>query len=103
MQMYRPLAAVLLMSLAAAGANAQETVNLSSSTNREAWRGETTGSQAGASLDRGDVSAGDNRRDLIVGAPGWSSSRGRVYVVFSGPVRGGEQALSTADAILTGA
>jgi hypothetical protein len=94
-------AAVFL--LAVPGACAQETVSLASSSNREAWRGQTAGSLAGFSLDRGDVSAGDSRRDLIVGAPGWSADRGRVYVVFAGPIRGGENSLSLADVILTGA
>jgi FG-GAP repeat protein/VCBS repeat protein len=54
-------------------------------------------------MDRGEVSAGDSRRDLIVGAPSWTSSTGRVYVVYAGPIRGGEQPLANADAIFTGA
>jgi len=89
--------------LVAAAAPAQEAVSLASSTYRQNFRGETAGSNAGVWLDRGEVSAGDSRRDLIVGAPQWNGSTGRVYVAFAGPVLGGEQALSAADAIFTGA
>jgi hypothetical protein len=88
--------------LIAAGASAQNTVFLSSSTNREVWRGESTGAALGAYLDRGELS-GDSRRDLIVGSPAWNSGQGRVYVIFSGPVLGGEISASTAPVILTGA
>ena len=93
-------AAILVVASRAA---AQETVSLSDSANREVWRGEGAGAQAASSLDRGDVSAGDSRRDLIVGAPGWNANTGRVYVVFSGPLRTGEFALSGASQILSGA
>jgi len=93
-------AAILLI---ASGAAAQETVSLASAANREVWRGETAGAQAGLSLDRGEVSAGDQRRDFIAGAPSWNSSTGRVYVVFSGPIRTGQQSLGNASVILTGA
>src|SRR5262245_54267487 len=93
-------AAILLI---ASGAGAQETVSLASAGNREVWRGETAGAQAGLSLDRGEVSAGDQRRDFIAGAPSWNSSTGRVYVVFSGPIRTGQQSLGNASVILTGA
>jgi len=89
--------------LIAASAAAQETVSLSDSANREAWRGEGTGAQTALSLDRGDVSAGDSRRDMIVGAPGWNANTGRVYVVFSGPLRNGQFSLSGASQILSGA
>jgi hypothetical protein len=94
-------AAVLLVT---SMATAQETVSYASSANRETRRGETAGSKAGFWLDRGDVSAGDNRRDLIVGAPGWNSNRGRVYVMFAGPVfPGSEVSLAFAETILSGA
>ena len=92
-----------IVMLFATGVRAQETVAFGSAANREEWRGQTSGSQAGLSLDRGDVSAGDSRRDLIVGAPGWNSNTGRVYVVFSGAIRGGEQSLAQAHYIVTGA
>jgi hypothetical protein len=94
-------AAVFFLS---ASATAQETVSFASSSNRESRRGEMSGSQAGLWLDRGDISAGDSRRDLIVGAPAWTSNTGRVYVVFAGPVFPGlEVSLAFADTILTGA
>jgi hypothetical protein len=102
----RRTAAAVLAALAvtASTANAQSTVFLANdSTTREVWRGETAGSEAGLSLDRGDVSAGDGRRDLIVGAPGWNASTGRVYVVFAGPVRRGQTSLANANVLLTGA
>jgi hypothetical protein len=95
-------AGISVVMVCATGAGAQETVSYATTTNREAWRGETSGSQAGLSLDRGDVSAGDSRRDLIVGAPAWGSNTGRVYVVFSGAIRGGEQSLGGAHVVITG-
>ena len=90
------------MVLAAGVATAQQTVSLDSTANREVWQGDTTGSQFGMYLDRGDLN-GDARNDLIVGAPGWSSSTGRVYAVFGGPVRGGTVPVSNADVTFTGA
>ena len=104
MQSFKAVAATAVtILLCAASVAAQETVSLASSTNREAWRGETAGSQAGIWLDRGDVSASDTRRDLIIGAPQWDLATGRVYIEFSGPISGGEQSLSNADVIITGA
>ena len=94
--------AAAIATFVSATAAAQETVSFSSATHREAWRGETTGSQASISMDRGELSAGDSRRDLIVGAPGWNGGRGRVYVIFSGPIRSGEQSLSIADVTISG-
>lgn len=101
MQAFRIFVAIAAL-LAPTAAYAQDTVQLSSSGQREAWRGESAGSEASVYLDRGDLGSADTRRDLIVGAPGWSSQTGRVYVVFSGPIRGGEQSLAGADVILTG-
>lgn len=103
MQLRTVLSGATVAVLLATAAAAQETVSFSSSTNREAFRGETTGSQAGISLDRGEVSEGDSRRDLIVGAPGWNSNRGRVYVVFSGPLRPGQNSLGNAEVTISGA
>src|SRR5215831_19623796 len=95
--------ATVVLTAAASAATAQEAVSMASSSSyRQNFRGETTGSNAAVWLDRGEVSAGDSRRDLIVGAPQWQSSTGRVYVMFAGPVLGGEQPLSAADAIFTG-
>lgn len=101
MRKFRGPIIVLAAVLQAAAASAQSTVFLSSSTNREVWRGESTGSQFGVYLDRGELS-GDSRKDLIMGAPGWNSSQGRVYVTFSGPVLGGEVPAANAPVILTG-
>ena len=96
-------AAGFLTALGAASAAAQPTVYLSIDTpHREVWRGQTNGSAASFSLDRGDLNTGDSRRDMIVGAPGWNNERGRVYVVFGGPVQRGEVPLSTAHVILSG-
>ena len=105
MQSYRIIAAaVATVLMTATWARAQPTVFFATETDhREMWRGETTGSQAGFSLDRGDVHAGDDRRDLIVGAPGWQSQTGRVYVNFGGLVRRGEVSFSSSEAKLTGA
>jgi hypothetical protein len=88
--------------LAASAAVGQETVQLSSAIQREVWRGETAGSEAAFYLDRGDLSHADTRRDLIVGAPGWSGQRGRVFVIFGASANGGEQSLANADVILSG-
>ncbi|HET7697851.1 MAG TPA: VCBS repeat-containing protein [Vicinamibacterales bacterium] len=90
------------LALTSTVASAQTTVFLSSSTNREVWRGESAGATFGAYLDRGELS-GDSRRDLIMGSPTWNGNQGRVYVTFSGPVLGGEVAAATAPVILTGA
>ena len=97
------IGAVLLAWAAAPAAAQPKVVDLATDlAHREAWRGETAGSQAGLWLDRGDVGTGDNRRDLIVGAPGWNANRGRVYVIFGSVVRYGEVGLSSADVILSG-
>ncbi len=102
MHAFRTFAAIVVL-LGTGAAEAQETVHLGSATQREAWRGESAGSEAAISLHRGEVSSGDTRPDLIVGAPGWDSDKGRVYVLFGGrPVRGGVHSLEAADAILNG-
>jgi hypothetical protein len=98
---WSPLVAAFILAMAN-GAPAQESQPLSNSTHREAWRGVGDGAQTALSLDRGDVSAGDSRRDVIVGAPGWNANRGRVYVEFSGPINSGEQSLGNADVIISG-
>jgi hypothetical protein len=98
---FRTFVAIVVV-LGANAAGAQETVHLGNAAQREAWRGETAGSEAAVHLDRGDLSAADTRRDLIVGAPGWGNHTGRVYVLFSGPIRGGEQSLAGAEVILSG-
>src|SRR3954471_4024233 len=98
---FRVMTVVATIVLIAGAAEAQqERVLLSNAANREVWRGETSGSQAALYLDRGDLNAGDDRRDLIVGAPAFNSNTGRVYVVYSGPLRTGEFRLNTAGTII---
>ncbi|HXT29354.1 MAG TPA: FG-GAP-like repeat-containing protein [Vicinamibacterales bacterium] len=99
---FKAMAAAATIVLIAGSAAAQEQVLLSSAADREVWRGETAGSQAALSLDRGDVST-DQRRELIVGAPAWNSNTGRVYVVLSGPLLTGQFRLNTANVVITGA
>ncbi len=66
------------------------------------WMG-SAGAAAGEWLDQGDLGAGDDRKDLIIGAPG-VSNRGAIYVVFGGPTHSGRLPLATeADVTLTGA
>jgi hypothetical protein len=67
------------------------------------WHGVQPGANAGLWLDQGPVGAGDTRRDLIVGAPGNSSTTGTVYILFGGPVRSGEFVLTAANVIIDGA
>lgn len=66
------------------------------------WRGTTAGANAGRWLDQGPLSPGDNRRDLVVGAPGSISVGGSVYVIFAGPVLSGSMSLSSANVVITG-
>ena len=94
------LGAILLLSYTAALA---QTINLTGGNAEQIWHGTATGSNAGLYLDLGAVSGGDNRSDLIIGAPGNASVVGKVYIVFGGPVRSRVLNLSSADAILTGA
>ena len=82
-------------------ANAQD-INLATGGADLIWRGTQTGSNTGAWMDLGDMS-GDARRDLIIGAPGTATVPGRVYVIFGGPDRTGELALSGADVIISSA
>ena len=102
-QVLRVLAGALAVLCTTREARAQQTVLLSGDPNhREIWHGETSGSQTGLNLDRGDVGAGDSRRDLITGAPGYDSNRGRVYVNLSGPIRRGDNSFAAAEVNLTG-
>src|SRR5215831_2542949 len=82
-------------------ANAQDISLANSGAADQKWKGTTTGANAGAWMDLGDMS-GDGRRDLIVGAPGSGSVAGKVYIIFGGPDHTGEVSLNNADArILT--
>ena len=57
-------AATIVLIAGSAAAQQQERVFLSSAADREVWRGETAGSQAALSLDRGDVST-DHRFEFF--------------------------------------
>jgi hypothetical protein len=91
-------AATLLIAVTAGAQN----ISLSSNAD-QIWRGTQQGARAGFWLDLGAVSAGDNRSDMIIGAPGSATVTGHVYVIFGGPPRTGELSLANADAILDGA
>ncbi|CAN5543653.1 hypothetical protein BH23ACI1_BH23ACI1_26770 [soil metagenome] len=66
------------------------------------WVGTQPNAAAGLWLDQGGVSAGDTRRDLIVGSPGGPAVPGAVYVIFGGgPDRTGDFVLSSADTVIT--
>jgi hypothetical protein len=99
-QFLRATAVTVALVLAATSARAQ-TIQLGSGGAEQIWRGTETGALAGMNLDQGAVSAGDGRRDLIIGAPGGPGVAGRVYVLFGGPVRTGELSLADADVRLT--
>ena len=81
-------------------ANAQDISLSNPAAADQKWKGVTTGANAGAWMDLGDMN-GDARRDLIVGAPGTSSVAGVVYIIFGGPDRSGETSLANADAIIS--
>jgi hypothetical protein len=71
------------------------------------WRGATECAAAGAFLDRADVANGDDRADLIIGAPGTtgcaSTPAGSVYIIPGGPTYTGEHTLDTAPIVIAGA
>jgi hypothetical protein len=90
----------LAVLLGAGNATAQ-TISLNGNSD-ETWRATQLGAHAGQHLDLGAVSVGDNRSDLIVGAPGSPTVPGAVYVLFGGPVRPGERSLAAADTVITG-
>jgi hypothetical protein len=83
-----------------------QTRDITVATTEQTWDGTAAGTRAGAWLDQGTLRARtlvtDQRKDLIVGAPGGPGIVGAVYVIYGGPVRTGEQNLATADTIITG-
>lgn len=81
---------------------AQTTTDLSGGNADQIWTGPVPNANGGFYLDEGALSL-DNRRDLIVGAPGNGSVVGKVYVIFGGPRRTGVVSLTTADTIISGA
>ncbi|HSL21766.1 MAG TPA: FG-GAP-like repeat-containing protein [Vicinamibacterales bacterium] len=65
------------------------------------WVG-PAGAGAGYWLDQGDIGDGDDRKDLIVGAPS-AAGRGQVYVIYGGPTFAGRPDLvSRAHVVLSG-
>ena len=84
------------------GAYAQN-VDLSTGGKEATWTGVGAGARAGFILDHGPLSPGDNRRDLVVGAPGSPSAAGKVHVIFGGPVPSGTLSLSSSSVTVTGA
>jgi len=96
------LRTIACAALLAAGVNADaQTISLNGNSD-QIWRGTQAGAAAGQWLDLGAVSVGDNRSDLIIGAPGTAAIPGKVYVIFGGPVHTGDISLSTAETIITG-
>ena len=85
------------------GAADAQTIDLAAGGADPIWRGTQSGSKAGAWLDQGALSAGDTRRDLIIGVPGGPGIAGTVYVVNGGPIRTGDLLLTAADATIHGA
>ncbi len=81
---------------------AAQTIDLSSGGADLILHGPRAGSHGGFWLDQGALSDGDDRRDLVSGAPGDASSPGQVFVIFAGPVRQGTASLNVADTIITG-
>jgi hypothetical protein len=67
----------------------------------QTWVGTQPNARAGFWLDQGAVSAGDARRDLIIGSPGGPGVPGAVYVLFGGPQRSGDFVLSSAETVIT--
>lgn len=61
--------------------------------------GNTAGEQFGASLATGDMS-GDGYTDLVVGAPGYSTAKGRIYVFHSQGGTGVTTATVTVNAVM---
>ena len=66
------------------------------------WHGMAAGANAGRWLDQGPLSSGDNRKDLVIGAPGDAATAGKVYIVFAGPVFTGNLNLSSANVTISG-
>ena len=68
----------------------------------QVWHGVSAGSNAARWLDQGPLSPGDNRRDLVIGAPGSPSLAGKVHVLFAGPLPSGDPSLALANVTITG-
>ena len=101
LQQLAALAAAAIVTTAGS-LEAQTTTDLSGGNADQIWTGPVPNANGGFYLDEGALSL-DNRRDLIVGAPGNGSVVGKVYVIFGGPLRTGVVSLTTADTIISGA
>jgi len=89
------------LALCAGTARAQD-IDLAAGQTELTYKGIEANANAGLWVDRGALSQGDSRRDMIIGAPGIPGLLGHVYVIYGGPVRTGDLVLSSADAIITG-
>ena len=100
-QFYAAVTALVASCSVAVPAFAQSRdINVTSSD--QVWEGAVPGAKAGTWLDLGAVSIGDDRRDLVIGAPGGAGLRGTVHIIYGGPVRSGTLSLNTSDALITG-
>jgi hypothetical protein len=95
-----PSFVVLSLIIGAVPAVAQD-VNMAAGGSESMWRGTQPSAMAGLFLGQG-VLGFDNRRDLIVGAPGNGSGPGKVFVIFGGTTRHGNWSLSSADVVFNG-
>src|SRR5829696_1974735 len=95
--------AALISAVGTYSASAQTTViDLSKNGADQIWQGGSGVSAVGFSFDQGELGIGDNRKDLIIGAPGIGAV-GHVYIMFGGHVASGTVNISTAsDVTFTG-
>src|SRR5829696_3156008 len=96
--------AALISALGTYSASAQTTViDLSKNGADQIWQGGSGVSAVGSWFDQGELGIGDNRKDLIIGAPGTGSAVGHVYIMFGGHVASGTVNITTAsDSMFTG-
>ena len=99
------VAAVLIWAAGGYLAAAQTTViDLSKNGADQIWQGGSGVANVGFWFDQGELGTGDNRRDLIIGAPGTGGAVGHVFIMFGGHVASGEVNITTAsDSMFTGA
>ena len=100
--MRKQLLTVITILLLLPAISAAQTINLGAGGTDQTWIGPEPNAAAGAWLDQGAVSPGDDRRDLIIGAPGTTGILGRVYVLFGGDLPPGIRNLSNAHTVITG-
>jgi hypothetical protein len=100
-QLLRRAGATAALVLVVSIAHAQD-IDLSQGGADQIWRGTVAGANAGRWLDAGPLSPGDNRRDLVIGAPGNASVAGKMYVIFAGPVPTGDLSLASANVVISG-